>query len=387
MLSKRTLTALLTLVLMLTAGISAMAAEPKAKSAETEKKSEAAPRLTVVEPLKDFGMVPKGQKLNWSFQLKNTGKADLQILSVQPACGCTVAEYDKVIKPGATGKVTAHVDTTQFAGPISKAVTIQTNDPNTPTSQLTITAMVKPFVEAVPAGFVRYNLIQGDAQTQTVTLYTEESESEPWEIKSIETPGDYVKASFRKIEKSEERIKAGQPNQNQYKVDITLGGPSAPIGPLADKLKIVSNSRHQPEYQISLTGLVRPTYMVTPSVVNFGEVTPNDESALRSVLLKSNVKDAATTFKVTKVESSTPAVTASAVPMKRLEESIDPSTNARKETMIEVPGEFEIRIGIAKSAKAGEIDGNVKIHTNDPMNPIYTLPVRGTVKEATKAAN
>lgn len=385
--SKRTLTALLTLVLMLTAGISAMAAEPQAKSAGTEKKSEATPRLTVVEPLKDFGMVPKGQKLDWSFQIKNTGKADLQLLSVQPACGCTVAEYDKVIKPGATGKVTAHVDTTQFAGPISKAVTIQTNDPNTPTSQLTITAMVKPFVEAVPAGFVRYNLIQGDAQTQSVTLYTEEPESEPWEIKSIETPGDYVKASFRKIENASERIKAGQPNQNQYKVDITLGGPSAPIGPLADKLKIVSNSKHQPEYQISLTGLVRPTYLVTPSVVNFGEVTPNDESALRSVLLKSNVKDAATTFKVTKVESSTPAVTASAVPMKRMEESIDPSTNARKETMTEVPGEFEIRIAIAKSAKAGEIDGNVKIHTNDLMNPIYTLPVRGTVKEATKASN
>jgi len=383
--SKRTLTALLTLVLMLTAGISAMAAEPKAKAVETEKKSEAAPRLTVVEPLKDFGVVPKGQKLDWSFQIKNTGKADLQLLSVQPACGCTVAEYDKVIKPGATGKVTAHVDTTQFTGPISKAITIQTNDPNTPTSQLTLTAMVKPFVEAVPAGFLRYTLIQGDAQTQTVTLYTEESE--PWEIKSIETPGDYVKASFRKIENPEERIKAGLPEQNQYKLDITLGGPSAPIGPLADKLKIVTNSKHQPEYQISLVGLIRPTYMVTPSTVNFGEVTPNDESALRSVHLKSNLKDASSAFKVTKVESSTPAVTASAVPMKRIEESIDPATNARKETMTEVPGEFEIRIAIAKSAKAGEIDGNVKIHTNDPLNPIYTLPVRGTVKEATKAAN
>jgi len=383
--SKRTPTVLLTLVLMLTAGISVMAAEPQAKSAGTEKKSESAPRLTVVEPLKDFGTVPKGQKLDWSFQIKNTGKGDLQLLSVQPACGCTVAEYDKVIKPGAIGKVTAHVDTAQFAGPISKAVTIQTNDPNTPTSQLTITAMVKPFVEAVPAGFVRYNLIQGDAQTQSITLYTEETE--PWEIKSIDTPGDYVKASFRKIEKAEERVKGGQPDQNQYKVDITLGGPSAPIGPLADKLRIVSNSKHQPEYLISLTGLVRPTYMVTPSVVNFGEVTPNDDSALRSVLLKSNVKDAASTFRVTRVESSSPAVTASAVPMKRIEESVDPTTNVKKETMTEVPGEFEIRIGIAKSAKAGEIDGNVKIHTNDAMNPIYTLPVRGTVKDATKAAN
>lgn len=383
--SKRTLTALLTLVLMLTAGISAMAAEPKAKAVETEKKSEAVPRLTLVDPLKDFGTVPKGQKLDWTFQIKNTGKADLQLLSVQPACGCTVAEYDKVIKPGATGKVTAHVDTTNFSGPISKAVTIQTNDPNTPTSQLTLTAMVKPFVEAVPAGFVRYNLIQGDAQTQTVTLYTEESE--PWEIKSIETPGDYVKATFRKIENPEERVKGGLPAQNQYKIDITLGGPSAPVGVLADKLKIVTNSRQQPEYLLSLTGLIRPTYLVTPSVVNFGEVTPNDESALRRVHLKSNMKDSLGTFKVTRVESSTPAVTVTAAPLQRVEESIDPATNAKKETMIEVPGEFEIQLAIAKSATAGEIDGNIKIHTTDSLNPVYTLPVRGTVKEATKAAN
>ena len=31
------------------------------KAAETAK----APRLTLVEPLKDFGTVPKGEKINW----------------------------------------------------------------------------------------------------------------------------------------------------------------------------------------------------------------------------------------------------------------------------------------------------------------------------------
>ena len=36
--------------------------------------------------------------------------------------GCTVADFDKVIKPGKSGKVHANVDTTGFAGPIAKAV-------------------------------------------------------------------------------------------------------------------------------------------------------------------------------------------------------------------------------------------------------------------------
>ncbi|HYR29542.1 MAG TPA: DUF1573 domain-containing protein, partial [Thermoanaerobaculia bacterium] len=89
------------------------------KAATTEK---AAPRLTLVEPVKDFGTVPKGEKINYAFQIKNTGNADLEIIAAKPTCGCTVADFDKIIKPGATGKVTANVDTTNFAGPISKSV-------------------------------------------------------------------------------------------------------------------------------------------------------------------------------------------------------------------------------------------------------------------------
>ena len=118
----------MTLALALTA-IAPFAFAEEKKATETAK----APRLTLVEPLKDFGTVPKGTKIDWSFEVKNTGTSDLEIISAKPTCGCTVADFDKVIKPGQTGKVTAHVDTTAFAGPISKTVTLETNDPSTPT--------------------------------------------------------------------------------------------------------------------------------------------------------------------------------------------------------------------------------------------------------------
>src|SRR6266568_9268167 len=145
-------------------------AEKAAKATAAESKDEEkAPRLTIVEPVKDYGTVPKGDKLEWAFLVKNTGDSDLQIIAAKPGCGCTVADFDKVIKPGDTGKVTAHVDTTNFSCPIAKPVTLETNDPNTPTAQLTINAIVKPYVEAHPAGFVRFQLLQGETDTQTVT--------------------------------------------------------------------------------------------------------------------------------------------------------------------------------------------------------------------------
>ncbi|HEY6138312.1 MAG TPA: DUF1573 domain-containing protein [Thermoanaerobaculia bacterium] len=338
----------------------------KASAATESKDEEKAPRLTIVEPVKDYGTVPKGDKLEWSFLVKNTGDADLQIIAAKPGCGCTVADFDKVIKPGSTGKVTAHVDTTAFAGPIAKSVTLETNDPNTPTAQLTLHAIVKPYVEAYPAGFVRYTLLQGDADSQTVTLYSEEDE--PFEITRIEVPGDYVKATFAKIEKKEDLApNVGRPGQNQYKVTITVGGPDVKIGPLADKIHIYTNSKHQPEYPISISGIVRPTFRVEPTGVNFGEVAPSDSAATRSVLLRSNDTKMPEKFTVTKVESSVPAVMT----------SIKPGANK---------GEYEVTLQLAKDSKPGDIDGTVKIFTSDKINPVVTVPVKGTVKALAASA-
>ena len=352
--------------------VSALAATPnkkddteaaqKAKATATESKDEEkAPRLTIVEPVKDYGTVPKGDKLDWAFLIKNTGDADLQIIAAKPGCGCTVADFDKVIKPGATGKVTAHVDTTAFAGPIAKSVTLETNDPNTPTAQLTLHAIVKPYVEAYPAGFTRFNLLQGDADTQTVTLYSEEDD--PFEIKNIEVPNDYIKATFSKIEKKEDMApNVGRPGQNQYKINITVGGPDAKIGPLADKIRIVTNSKHQPEYTVSVSGVIRPTFRVDPPAgVNFGEVAPSDSAATRSILLHSNDTKTPEKFVVTKAESSNPNVLA----------AVKPGANK---------GDFEVTLQLAKDSKPGDIDGTVKIFTSDKINPVVTVPVKGTVK-------
>ena len=349
-----------------TEGASKPAAVEAAKAPAASADEEKAPRLTIVEPVKDYGIVPKGDKLEWAFLVKNTGDADLQIIAAKPGCGCTVADFDKVIKPGSTGKVTAHVDTTAFAGPIAKTVTLETNDPNTPTAQLTLHAIVKPYVEAYPAGFVRFNLLQGDADTQTVTLYSEEEE--PFEIKDVEVPADYIKATVTKVEKKEDLApNVGRPGQNQYRINITVGGPDAKVGPLADKVRVVTTSKHQPEYLISVAGVVRPTFRVDPVGVNFGEVAPSDTAATRSILLHSNDQRAPERFVVTKAESSLPGVVASVKP------------GASK-------GDYEVTLQLAKDTKPGDLDGTVKIYTSDKMNPVVTVPVKGTVKALTAKA-
>jgi hypothetical protein len=360
--SKRILVVMMALFVALTASLALAQEAPKseaapAKAADTDK----APRLTLVEPVKDYGTVAKGEKLNWTFAVKNTGTSDLQIIAARPACGCTVADFDKVIKPGETGKVTATVDTTSFAGPIAKTITLETNDPSTPTSTLTLHAIVKPYVEAFPAGFVRYTLLQGDAETQSITLFSEEDD--PFEITKVETPGDYVKVTYSKIENPADRTEGGRPGQNQYKVNITVGGPDAKIGPIGEKIHILTNSKHQPDYPVSITGVIRPPFRVEPSMMNFGEISASDVAASRAIVVRSNDLKTPERFQVTKVESSTPAVAA----------TVKPGANK---------GEYEVMLQLAKNAKPGDLDGTVKIYTNNEVNPVVTVPVKATVKSA-----
>lgn len=347
----------ISMTLALALSITTVAVAQDKKAAETAR----APRLTLVEPLKDFGTVPKGQKIDWAFEIKNTGTADLEILSAKPACGCTVADYDKVIKPGQIGKVSAHVDTTGFAGPISKAVTLETNDPNTPTAQITISAIVKPYVEAYPAGYVRYNMLQGDVEKQSVTLYSEEEA--PFEIVSIESPQEWIKVEAKKLEAADVVPQIGRKDQAQYRLDFTVGGPDSRVGPLAEKVRVVTNSKHQPEYWISVTGVVRPPFRVDPTGINFGEVAPTDSAATRTISLRSNNLKAPGDFSVTKVESGVAGVTAEVKPTER-------------------PGEFSVTLQVAKDAKPGALDGNVTIYTSDKAKPTVVIPVKGTIKAA-----
>lgn len=334
-------------------------------SAASSKSVEKSPRLTMVEPIKDFGTIPKGEKLEWSFAVKNTGTSDLEILAARPACGCTVADFDKVIKPGQSGKVHATVETVNFSGPIAKTVTLETNDPATPTAQVTIHAIVKPYVEAHPAGFVRFNLLQGETDSQVVTLYSEEDE--PFQITKVESPSEWIKVDYAKIENPADVVaNVGKPGQNQYRVTVTAGGPDAKIGPIADKIKISTNSKHQPEYSVSVSGVVRPTYRVEPTGVNFGEVSASDSAATRVITVRSNNTKAPESFEVSKVESGIAGVTA----------NVKPTANK---------GEYEVTLQVAQDAKPGDVQGDVKVYTNDKVKPVVTVPVKGTVKAAAAA--
>jgi hypothetical protein len=76
----------------------------------------------------DFGTVTEGQKVSYTYSVKNTGAAPLIIQNAQPSCGCTVPDWTKSPIPvGGTGFVKAEFDTHGKTGIQNKTITVTSN--------------------------------------------------------------------------------------------------------------------------------------------------------------------------------------------------------------------------------------------------------------------
>lgn len=62
--------------------------------------------LSIKETTHDFGKIPQGKPVYYSFEITNTGKDPMVISNVQTSCGCTTPEWSKEpIVPNGTSKI------------------------------------------------------------------------------------------------------------------------------------------------------------------------------------------------------------------------------------------------------------------------------------------
>jgi len=309
------------------------------------------PKAVVAEPIKDVGTVATGEKITNDFVIRNDGDAVLEITNVQPACGCTVAQFDKTIAPGQTGKVHAVVDTTTFNGPISKGVSVFTNDPDTPQIELTIRAKVEPYI-AVKPGYARYITVQGEPLEGNIAQTLWATDGTAIDVTGVDSPWPYLHVTYREA-KPEERV--GEAKGKQWKIEMKLTN-DAKVGALTDYVTVHTNHPKQKIVQIPVSGFVRPVIAVTPPVADFGQIELKEP--LRRAL---NVRNFATEpIKVTGVEQN----------LKGMEAKIEPLEEGR---------EYQVRIVLNPGLGKGPFNGKLTIHTDSPKAPLVEVELKGTV--------
>jgi hypothetical protein len=76
----------------------------------------------------NFGSIAEGPAADYTFTFRNTGKEPIILQKVQPACGCTAADYTKEpILPGKEGYVKASYSTQGRPGPFTKTIAVMSN--------------------------------------------------------------------------------------------------------------------------------------------------------------------------------------------------------------------------------------------------------------------
>ncbi len=133
-------------------------ATPKeVKKVETKvqetKQTAGAPQMTFETTEFEFGEINQGDKVEHTFNFKNTGTAPLLITNARASCGCTVPEWPKEpIAPGKSGKIDVVFNSRGKSGNQNKAVTITTNITDQPQQVVYLKGKVNvPQPETTPA--------------------------------------------------------------------------------------------------------------------------------------------------------------------------------------------------------------------------------------------
>jgi hypothetical protein len=111
------------------AAATATTASPTATPTVAEEKPEGPLPIAEFERTDhDFGTVNEGQKVTYTYKIKNNGEAPLIIQNAAPSCGCTVPDWSKEPIPvGGSGFVKAEFDTNGKTGIQNKTITVTAN--------------------------------------------------------------------------------------------------------------------------------------------------------------------------------------------------------------------------------------------------------------------
>lgn len=309
------------------------------------------PRAVIPDPVYDAGGVAKGEKISHDFVIRNDGEAPLEISDVRPACGCTVAEFDKVIAPGETGTVRTMLDTMSFDGPIGKAIMVFTNDPVNPKLQLSLKADVRPYLFIQP-GYARFVQAQ-QSEPGVVKQIVFTTTYDDLKILEVESPYPFLKVDYREATEEDEPRDYGV--GRQWVLTLTLDYTTAPVGTLADYVTIHTNHPNQPIAQLPISGFVRPMIAVTPTAADFGEIEVGEPQNASMLIRSFASEDVA----VTAAETDVPGV--------ELEVK-----------QIEAGKRYALQVTLSPDMPKGSFDGTIKIKTDSPKQPLIEVPLRGT---------
>jgi hypothetical protein len=296
-----------------------------------------APRIEAPETLFDAGTVDAGTPIRHTFALRNAGSADLHI-TVQPGCSCTIAHADDTIAPGATGTVTATVDTVNYRGRILKSVRIASDDPTNGSIGLAIKAEVVPALAITPTDSPR--LRGAAAELKPVELVLASNDGQPFEVRRADAdPVLTVRVS---------PDPAATPPKTRYLISIAVK-PDVHAGRSGPIVTLVTSHPHAPPLTVRVNLDVTPAVTVEPKGVLLRASSPDE---VRHV----HITKTSGPLAIRDVEPSAPGLVATVTP-------------------VTPDHAYDLAVRYGGVPPQGVMHGQVTVRTDDPGQPAIVISV------------
>ena len=137
------------------------------------------------------------------FPFKVEGRS-VTIKSIRNSCGCTTSKLSKkTYAPGESGEIQVHFEIGSRIGEQHKYISIETDDPDNPTTDLELLVYVPNIAKFEPR-FVYWTKGKEPFETQTILLKLDVDV--PITLKAVTTDQGQLKASWEKTSEMEYRI-------------------------------------------------------------------------------------------------------------------------------------------------------------------------------------
>lgn len=302
----------------------------------------AGPRFRCDQATFTFPDAWDGDKIEHAFVIHNDGSAPLEILAVQPTCGCTLArQYDKTITPGGQGRIEATLDTAGRSGEVVKQINITTNDPASTRVVLTFTGKVRTRISIDPPNGLMWGRFTPEMPlTRTIKLVNNTPSVMKVEPVPASQPSVFA-ATVKELEPGKV-------------VEVTVTAKPPFVEGLNNApLKLKTGMKEVPELSVPCYLFVPPVVEISPSWLTVR--TPLAQETRRTVLVRYNGEGA---MKIESITPSDPAIKTQVT---------EPTTGMAFNIAVTLPAGLDVSPGKP---------GSIVLVTNLKDKPAITIDIR-----------
>jgi hypothetical protein len=264
-----------------------------------------------------------------------------------------------VIPPGGQGKVTASIDSARFKGPISKSVTLYSNDPAKERTILSLKAEILVAIDVRPRDRV---ILRGKvAEQEPTVLQLVASDGQAFDILAVEKRSDDLEISIvpapalqgekapKKPKLNKEAVASGH---SAYEMTVKVS-PTAKPGRMADRIRLTTTHPKMAAIDVSVSGKLDGDLTVQPERLFFLSSRGGTAAQRQELTLAKRPKGGLEVKSVTTTDAT-------------FEAKVIPVSEGK---------EYKIEVLRTADAIGTQSQAQLVIMTNDPLQPRIEVPL------------